>query len=375
MAPKTYIMVHGGAGVHSTSSESEVKQALRLACKHALNAVYSTESASALSLVQDAIVSLEDSPLLNAGYGSNLTLNGTVECDAAIMDGRTGDFGSVGAVSGVKNPIHVARRILEYARTPDHLGRIPPLTLVSAGAHAFAESHSDIALVLPESLIAPRAQKQWAAWKARLEASGPDDASLGPEDAELHGSMFQDTVGALAFVGASGELASGVSSGGILLKYPGRIGEAAVFGAGCWAQASVAGQKMGIACSVSGAGEYIVRANLARTICDALTKGSGTEDTDVHGILQRVLADDFWIPSRNTSNPDPSAGVILLTTEDDEEGQLVARLWCAFTTPSIAIAYATSENPHGKALILRRPKAVEARPNNHPRIFVTGFSI
>ncbi|KAJ7680573.1 asparaginase [Mycena polygramma] len=376
MVPKTYIMVHGGAGVHSTSSESEVKQALRLACKHALNAVSETESASALSLVQNAIVSLEDSPLLNAGYGSNLTLNGTVECDAAIMDGRTGDFGSVGAVSGVKNPIHVARCILEHARTPDPLGRIPPLTLVSAGAHAFAESHSDIALVPPESLIAPRAQKQCAAWKARLDAQGPADASSDPTaDGELHGNVFQDTVGAVAFVGESGEIASGVSSGGILLKYAGRIGEAAVFGAGCWAQAPVAGEKIGIACSVSGAGEYIVRADLARTIGDALNKASGTEDVDVHGILQRVLTDDFWIPSRNPSNPDPSAGVILLTTEEDEERQPLARLWCAFTTPSMAIAYATSENPHGKALILRRPKAVEARPNGHPRIFVTGFSI
>lgn len=118
----------------------------------------------------------------------------------------------------MKNPIRLARRILEHSRTPDSLGRIPPLTLVSTGAHAFARS-AGLDLVPPESLIAPRAQKQWGVWKARLDA--PLDASMeeGTQNA------FQDTVGAVAFVGASGELASGVSSGGILLKYPGRIGE------------------------------------------------------------------------------------------------------------------------------------------------------
>ncbi|KAJ6594084.1 nucleophile aminohydrolase [Mycena capillaripes] len=373
MNRRTYIVVHGGAGVHSKNSEPEVKKALRLACTQAL----ASENASALSLVENSIVSLEDSPLLNAGYGSNLTLDGTVECDAAIMDGRTDDFGSVGAVSGVKNPIRLARRILEHARTPDPLGRIPPLTLVSTGAHAFARSTS-LDLVPSESLIAPRAQKQWDVWTARLNAPGSVPVIDAPMEEEVQ-NPFQDTVGAVAFVGASGELASGVSSGGILLKYPGRIGEAAVFGAGCWAQAPAPDsdgrrRKVGMACSVSGAGEYIVRASLARRIRDTLNTDTA-EDVDVHAILHRVLADDFWIPSRSPSNPDPSAGVILLTTEEDEDGQLMGRLWCAFTTPSMAIAYASSENPLGKALILRRPAAVEARPNDHPRIFVTGFAL
>ncbi|KAJ6499065.1 asparaginase [Mycena sanguinolenta] len=441
MASKIYVVVHGGAGVHSKTSEAEVKQVLRLAC---IQTLASTSAAplesgstfpSALDLVEHSIVSLEDASILNAGYGSNLTLSGTVECDAALMDSRAGDFGSVGAVSGIKNPVRLARLILEHARVPDPLGRIPPLTLVSHGAHAFAEQYmmgedGRPLIVPPESLVTPRAKKTWEVWKTRLEAalsstsewsvgSGPlvpsaEDFMAPEEEAEgdemdLH--AMQDTVGAVAFVSSvpsstnstNHSIAAGVSSGGILLKHPGRVGEAAVYGAGCWAQAPVDDprqkRKLGMACSVSGAGEYIVRANLARAIADALNDASACsstaeedeEDIDVHAVLQRVLAEEFWsmlilllfvvnpnqchtVPAHSPANPDPSAGVVLLTTEK-EEGKIVARLWCAFTTPSMAIAYASSDNPLGKALILRRPKSVESRPNDRPRIFVTGIAL
>ncbi|KAJ7178360.1 asparaginase [Mycena crocata] len=374
MSSKTYIIVHGGAGVHSKNSEPDLKNALRLACKQALSSTSENCNASTLSMVESAITFLEDSPVLNAGCGSNLTLDGTVECDAAIMDGRTGDFGSVGAVSGVKNPIRLARRILDHSRTSDRLGRIPPLTLVSVGAHAFANS-ARLELVPPASLITPRAQSQWTTWTDRLASSVPVGAGLAEDENGLYAS--QDTVGAVAWDAASGEIASGVSSGGILLKYPGRIGEAAVFGAGCWAQAAAPPTAEGrrrqeMACSVSGAGEYIIKASLARAISNAIEKDPA-DDLDVHEILQRVLIDDFWKPSRTPTNPDPSAGVIVLTTEEDDDGLLMGRVWCAFTTPSMAIAYASSDNSHAKALILRRPKAVEARPNDQPRIFVTGF--
>ncbi|KAJ7076325.1 asparaginase [Mycena belliarum] len=367
--PRTYIIVHGGAGIHSKSSEPDVKNVLRLACTEALNSAPS--EVSALALVENAIVSLENSSLLNAGYGSNLTLDGTVECDASIMDGRTSDFASVGAVSGVKNPIRLARRILEHSRVPDRLARIPPLTLVSAGAHAFAKS-DNLELVPPESLVAPQAYAQWSKWKSRLVSSVPLDS----EDAD---SMyaFQDTVGAVAWNAASEEIASGVSSGGILLKHSGRVGEAAVFGAGCWAQSESlkadGRRRQGMACSVSGAGEYIIRANLARSISDAIDRGA--EDGDIHEILEKTLADDFWTPNRTPSNPDPSAGIVMLTTEQLTDGRLAGRLWCAFTTPSMSIAYASSEKPRGKAFILRRPKTAEARSKDRPRIFVTALSL
>ncbi|KAF7315505.1 hypothetical protein MIND_00065800 [Mycena indigotica] len=344
-------VVHGGAGIHSVGSEPEVKAALLGACDSAAN------SLSALDAVETAIAFLEDSTVLNAGSGSNLTIDGTVECDAAIMDGLTGDFGSVGAVSAVKNPITVSRLILERSRKPDPVGRIPPITLVSVGAHAFARQSATHLIVEEESMVTPRARKQWKIWKDRLETmSNPDHA-------------MQDTVGAIAWNEISGEIASGVSSGGILLKYSGRIGEAAVFGAGCWAQTREGGVRM--ACSVSGTGEYIIKTSLARHFGAALSDHS---DPDVHAIIERVLVHDFWVPSRNASNPDPSAGVIVLTTEKDEEGQEKGRLWCGFTTPSFAIAFA-SPRSRPESYILRRPKAIESRPNDHARVFVTAFAL
>ncbi|KAG5648596.1 hypothetical protein DXG03_003207 [Asterophora parasitica] len=135
MAPHDgYVVVHGGAGMHGHAREKEVKQALRLACKEALKGLHDpspdhgdSSKCTPLNMVGNAIVVLEDDPHLNAGYGSNLSLIGTVECDAAIMDGASGYFGSVGAVSGIKNPIQLARVVLEYSRIPDPLGRIPPL--------------------------------------------------------------------------------------------------------------------------------------------------------------------------------------------------------------------------------------------------------
>lgn len=114
------IAVHGGAGDHPEEDERAVRRALRSACKRALDAHAPLDAAEA------AIAVLEDDAVLNAGYGSNLTEDGTVECDAALMS-TDGAFGSVGAVNGVSNPIKLARRVLDAARAPGALGRVPPM--------------------------------------------------------------------------------------------------------------------------------------------------------------------------------------------------------------------------------------------------------
>ncbi|KAH9485134.1 Threonine aspartase 1 [Psilocybe cubensis] len=225
--------------------------------------------ASSLDMVERAIAVLEDDEHLNAGYGSNLTLDGTVECDAAIMGARDASFGSVGAVSGVRNPIRLARSILEHARVPDKLGRVPPLTLTSSGAYKFAASRG-IDVVPPETLKTAGAEAQWGKWKARL---AEQEAGVGLGD-------IQDTVGAVAYNSEEG-MAAGVSSGGLLLKWPGRVGEAAIFGAGCWANRIMA-------CSVSGTGEDIIREHIARKISEMYN-----EEADPHKVLDTVLR-DFW---------------------------------------------------------------------------------
>ncbi|PPR05836.1 hypothetical protein CVT26_010116 [Gymnopilus dilepis] len=236
----SYIAVHGGAGFHGTKYEKEIKQALR---RHDLPTVLCSKapvtntivhpdgergpdssSSSSLSMVEDAICVLEDEQHLNAGYGSNLTTDGTVECDASIMSAQGGYFGSVGAVSGIKNPIRLAKAILENSRIPNKFGRVAPLALVSGGAQTFAMNAGNIEVVPPDALVSPTARATWEKWKARMDA--PEDISsiLDENNPEESLQNIQDTVGAIAFSPESG-LAAGVSSGGLLMKHPGRVGE------------------------------------------------------------------------------------------------------------------------------------------------------
>lgn len=394
-----FIAVHGGAGSHQPDSEKRTKHALRLACKKALESFMETlnpehsngNGNESLTLVEQAIISLEDDPYLNAGRGSNLTLEGTVECDAALHascpDTTSSQryFGSVGAVSGIKNPISAARSILEYSRKTDKLGRIPPMTLVSNGATNFVQKYgTGGALVPPEDMITPSARRTWKKWMDRLESEPVNESNITMtmDDGDLGRDIMQDTVGAVAWHPKGGFVA-GVSSGGILLKFPGRVGEAAIYGAGCWAQRRVDSLD-GIACSVSGTGEEIVRANLARSIGEAYIPTA-----DPHELLQRTLVEQFWSkwsailimdgvysfsePAKRRGVHDPAGGVLMIVRET-EDGQASARVWCGFTAASMAVAFASSRQPKPKAYILRRPEAADSREEK-ARVFITSFKI
>lgn len=156
-----------------------------------------------------------------------------------------------------------------------------------------------------------------------------------------------------------------ICSGGLLLKYPGRIGEAAVFGAGCWSQSD---SKIGVACSVSGTGEQIIRAAIARTLSEQLLESySPQTGFDTENVFEQVLGAHL---RRLCNKEQPQVGVIVVTKEPAEhEGMpVIARLWCAFTTASMAIAYASSFDVKPKALILRRPDLTSSS------VFVTFLS-
>ncbi|PCH43775.1 N-terminal nucleophile aminohydrolase [Wolfiporia cocos MD-104 SS10] len=356
------IAVHGGAGVHPRTSDAEVKKVLNRACRAALPILET--GGSALDSVQEAVICLEDAECLNAGYGSNLTLYGNVECDASVMDSDCESFGSVGAVSGLKNPIKAARLVLDYSRIPDPLGRIPPMILVANGAVQFADLHG-MHSVPSESLISPRARQEWLRWKATLGSTQVSSGSIAIEQGlsdtvnPTDMSHKQDTVGAIACA-SNGHLSAGVSSGGLLLKIPGRIGEAAHYGAGCWAKHALRLNSISVACSVSGAGEYIIKAALAKTVCDAIATSDGD---DTHDILQRTLA----------GQPDGSfnAGVLLLVRQHEAQGSTTSRLWCAFTTESMAIAYASSLDRKPRALVLRKSRR---DPHDEP-FYVTALPL
>ncbi|CAE7146038.1 unnamed protein product [Rhizoctonia solani] len=250
------IAVHGGAGTHSSNKDTEtlIRKGLKEACVSGQRS-FRVNQNTCLA-IQDSIITMEDNHHFNAGTGSNLTIEGSVECDASIMNSAE-DFGAVGATSGIKNPIKAAYRILVESQKSDPHGRIPPM-LVSGN------TPSDLA-VDPTEMITRKARSEWERWKAVIET--------GQQPHEIESdAIVQDTVGAILCT-IDGDVAAGVSSGGILLKPTGRIGEAAYFGAGCWASGA------------RGAGEMIMRAFLAKELAESVRR----PDCDAHEEIERTL--------------------------------------------------------------------------------------
>ncbi|KAH7339556.1 nucleophile aminohydrolase [Rhizoctonia solani] len=291
---------------------------------------------------------MEDNHHFNAGTGSNLTIVGTVECDASIMNSAE-DFGAVGATSGIKNPIKAAYRILMGSQRTDPHGRIPPM-LVSGNAP------SDLAID-PSEMITHKARSEWERWKTVIQTEQPSSGITND-------TIVQDTVGAILCT-IDGEVAAGVSSGGILLKPTGRIGEAACFGAGCWASGA-RGPLNAVACSISGAGEMIMRAFLAKELAESVRR----PDCDAHEEIERTL-NKFIDMCAQRGSDHANAGVILIVAERHEDGAVRPRLWCGFTTHSFAVAYATSIDTSPKSVILRRPN----RESSKPGLYITSLPL
>jgi len=156
-----------------------------------------------------------------------------------------------------------------------------------------------------------------------------------------------------------------------------------VFGAGCWAQNKNirSGVQIGMACSISGTGEYITRSNLGRALGKAFEafRPSGQPEElsaiDPHAIMQHILVDEFWKPSQDLGEPSPSAGILLMTCEDGDDNKPIVRVWCAFTTATFLVAYASTRNPTPKALILRRPKEMDVAHTDKAPVYMTAFTL
>ncbi|KDN46218.1 hypothetical protein RSAG8_04445, partial [Rhizoctonia solani AG-8 WAC10335] len=313
------IAVHGGAGTHSSNKDTEtlIKKGLKQACASGQRSFRANQDTCLV--IQDSIVAMEDNHHFNAGTGSNLTMAGTVECDASIMNSAE-DFGAVGATSGIKNPIKAAYRILMQSQGTDPYGRIPPM-LVSGN------TPSDLAID-PSEMITRKAHSEWERWRTVIQ-TGQQSCGITSD------TVVQDTVGARLCT-IDGDVSAGVSSGGILLKPTGRIGEAACFGAGCWASGA-RGALNAVACSISGAGEMIMRAFLAKELAEGVRR----PDCDAHEEIERTL-NKFIDMCAQRGSEHANAGVILIVAERHEDGTIRPRLWCGFTTHSFAVAYATS---------------------------------
>jgi beta-aspartyl-peptidase (threonine type) len=235
------VLVHGGAG--RSESDAERIEGCRRAAGEA--GALLGEGASALDAVQTAVRVLEDDPLFNAGTGACLTEEGLIELDAAIMDGATLRAGAVCVLPPYRHPIDVARAVLTEGRHVLYAG---------AGADAFARrvgfEPSSLELMTTE-----RARRKWEDFRK---------SALGP------GSVPTGTVGAVVR-DARGNLAAATSTGGVLGKKSGRVGDSPIVGAGTFADDEAG------AASATGQGEGIMRTCLAKVAADEMRRGTDAE--------------------------------------------------------------------------------------------------
>jgi beta-aspartyl-peptidase (threonine type) len=290
---KPSLIVHGGAW----DIPDEAVDACKEGCGASLEAGWKILSSggSALDAIEAAIMVLEDDPVFDSGYGSHLNLDGRVECDAIVMDGQSLRAGAAAGLQRIKNPVRLARNILE---------KCPHMMLVAEGAERFARN-SGMELCDPAELISE------AELNAYLRCRADEHA------AEHHRGHEQGTVGAVA-IDRQGRLFAATSTGGTCCKLPGRVGDSPLVGCGCYADAGAGGV------SCTGYGEAIMKVVMAKTAVDFLRHPETSERRAAQSAVD-LLA----------NRGKGTGGLILL----DREGHPAF----AFNTPRMAYGYVKSD--------------------------------
>ena len=286
------LVIHGGAGWFSDMSAEEV-EGIKNGLKEALDIGYEIleSGGSSTNAVVEAIVVLEDNELFNAGKGAVYTSEFKQELDASIMVGRNNNAGAVASVTNVKNPIRLARYVMEETKH---------VMFSSKGAERVAKD-AGLEIVYPNYFYQ----------KNRLD----DAKRIKKENSKM------GTVGVVA-IDKDGNIAAGTSTGGMTNKMPGRIGDSPIIGAGTWAENNVCGV------SATGHGEFFIRFNVANEICDLIKYKS----KDVNEAAEIVI--------ENLKSIGADGGVIVL----DAEGNAAM----TFNTPAMARAY---KNSKGEELV------------------------
>ena len=278
------LLVHGGAWDIPPEEREAHETGAFAAARLGIDSLRG--GAAALDTVEAVVTLLEDDPALNAGTGSVLNRRGEAVLDASIMDGEDLRVGGVAAVRTVRNPVRVARRVIEATRQ---------VLLAGPGAEEFAREQGFEA-IRPEELVVPREVERLRAHRARRRAAAPGD-----------------TVGAVAIDG-EGRIAAAGSTGGTLNKRPGRVGDTPLPGAGLYADSQIGG----VACT--GWGEGIARLSMARAVLARMEGGQDPADA------ARELLAACW------SRLGGTAGLLIVTPD--------SRLVTAWSTPRMARGWA-----------------------------------
>ena len=237
------LAIHGGAGVVERGDLTAAQDSAYRASLNAALAAGATilrHGGSSLDAVEAAVRTLEDDPRFNAGKGAVFTAEGRNELDAAIMDGRTRGAGAVTGVTRTKNPVSLARAVME---------RSPHVMLAGAGADEFSKEQG-LEQVEPDYFRTEERWQQYLQWR--------DHRSAVLDRTHAYG-----TVGAVA-LDQAGHLAAATSTGGLTGKRWGRVGDSPIIGAGTYAEDQVC------AVSATGTGEFFIRSSAARQVCDRI---------------------------------------------------------------------------------------------------------
>lgn len=257
------LVIHGGAGVIERSKITPEKDAeIRAALNGALDAGSKVLSSggTALDAVEAAVRLLEDDPNFNAGRGAVFTWDGRNEMDASIMDGRTRAAGAATGVTATRNPISLARTVMEKS---------PHVFLSGQGADQFSREQG-LEQAPPEWFATPYRRQQLEDMKAK---------NLSALDVEFK----YGTVGAVA-LDADGHVAAATSTGGMTGKRWGRIGDSPVIGAGTYAD------DRACAVSATGHGEYFIRVGVAHEICARMRLAGQSGQTAADSVMAEVKA-------------------------------------------------------------------------------------
>lgn len=262
------LAIHGGAGLIRSDSLSEER---RLACEKSLQRIITqgenllAGGASAVDTVTACVVSLEDDPLFNAGRGSVYAADGSHEFDAALMCGQTSDAGAIGAVSGVKNPILLARAVMEKTQH---------VMLVGAAASEWAKK---VGMIF-EAPSYFRTEERWAQFEA-TRSTGRFSLDHGGDDDDVYG-----TVGAVA-CDSEGNVAAATSTGGMVNKANGRVGDSPIIGGGTYAS------NQSCAVSATGHGEALIRQVVASRVAHWVELGGLSLQAAVARVVHEEMTD------------------------------------------------------------------------------------